>query len=461
LTLVLLVGALPVLGQLHAPPVAPGELARTGMTNIGEVLQTPPFGASYKATIDPSAGFAYFGASGPINPSILSKIDIRGPLPKLVDDGQPNPLKKGTVAMLGVEIDTSDPDPLKHFIYAGMSSGEVFKWAPGGPTESPRLIATLQRTSSTGVIICSAIDISSPDPIQHYAYFGVVGHPPVQPKVLRVRLSDFTDQGSETIDIRSIRYCDVDPIHHYAYFTDFGAQTKGAIAPHIAKLNLATFRDGGSSVATYSFESTDPVDGVARAGSDYPNFDQGLVIDPIHAVAYIGTYNGDQAPDHPKADTWPYNQAIVVRMKLGIGDDFPAHPVTVLNLRVGERNLAAAAIDLKHGNVYLGTDNCYPGHVYMIHVGDGTIPMEEVGRLDLNPGSLTTYPRDGDTIPGNKFELYGESYLRAAVIDVAHNAIYFGTDSVPGQVIKVGINGKLKPPKKKRSSVTGDRINSR
>src|SRR5580704_3465955 len=101
LWLVLLgVVSMPLLGQLHAPPVPPGELARTGMTNIGEVLQTPPFGASYKATIDPSAGFAYFGASGPIDPSILSKIDIRGPLPKLVSDGQPNPLKKGVVSML-------------------------------------------------------------------------------------------------------------------------------------------------------------------------------------------------------------------------------------------------------------------------------------------------------------------------------------------------------------------------
>ncbi len=428
-------------GPLHAPPVAPGELARTGMTNVGEVLELKPFGASYKAAIDPVAGFAYFGAAGPIDPSILAKIDLHGRIPKLVKDGAPNPISKGMVAMLGVEVDTSDPDPLKHFIYCGMASGQILKFAPGGAHETPRLISTLQSKSAAGTIMCSAIDLSSPDPNQHYVYFGINVRGTAR-KILRVRLSDFTDQGAETINIRSIRYCAIDPVHHYAYFTSFDNSTKVKEAPQISKVNLGTFHDGGGSVATYTLDSTEPSDGVARAGSDYPSFDQGFVIDPVHACGYIGTYNCDQAKDHPKADTWPYNQAMVARMQLGTGDNFPAHPVSVLNLRVGERDLAAAVIDLTHGNVYFGTDNCYPGHVYMIHVGDGTSPMEEVGRLDLQPGSLKQYPRDGDTVPGNPFELDGESYLRTAVIDEKHDAIYFGTDSEPGQVIKVGINGK-------------------
>ena len=79
----------------------------------------------------------------------------------------------------------------------------------------------------------------------------------------------------------------------------------------------------------------------------------------------------------------------------------------------------------------------------MIHVGDGTTPMKEVGRLDLNLGSVPAkdLPRDGVPVPGTVAQ-YGETYLRAGVLDEKHNAIYFGTDSAPGQVIKIGINGK-------------------
>ncbi|MDQ2948608.1 MAG: hypothetical protein M3Y27_22175 [Acidobacteriota bacterium] len=44
---------------------------------------------------------------------------------QLDQDGEANPIPKGMVAMLGVEVDTSDPDPLKHYIYPGMSTGQV------------------------------------------------------------------------------------------------------------------------------------------------------------------------------------------------------------------------------------------------------------------------------------------------------------------------------------------------
>ena len=91
-------------------------------------------------------------------------------------------------------------------------------------------------------------------------------------------------------------------------------------------------------------------------------------------------------------------------------------------------------------------DLTYPAHVYMIHVGDGTGPMTEVGRLDMNLGTATSYPPDGTSLPGNPADEYGEIFFRSAIIDTTHNAIYFGTDSRPGQVVKVGINGPTTPP---------------
>ncbi len=167
-----------------------------------------------------------------------------------------------------------------------------------------------------------------------------------------------------------------------------------------------------------------------------PGFDVGLTIDPVHQFAYMGSVGGTVNP----------NQSVIVRVNLGNGDAFPPHPISVLNLGVGEYLLTAAVMDVANGNVYFGTDLTYPAHVYMIHVGDGTGPMTEVGRLDMNLGTATSYPPDGTALPGNPADEYGEIFFRSAIIDTTHNAIYFGTDSRPGQVVKVGINGPTTPP---------------
>src|SRR5207248_10052829 len=76
----------------------------------------------------------------------------------------------------------------------------------------------------------------------------------------------------------------------------------------------------------------------------------------------------------------------------------------------------------------------------MIHVGEGTQPMTEVGRLDANLGWASSYPPDGQPLPGNPADQYGEIFFRSSILDAAHNAIYIGTDSRPGQVIKIAIN---------------------
>src|SRR6185437_2688783 len=113
-----------------------------------------------------------------------------------------------------------------------------------------------------------------------------------------------------------------------------------------------------------------------------------------------------------------------------------------IKLNVGERDLTTAAIDQINGNIYFGTDLTFPGHVYMIHVGDGTQPMTEIGRLDMKVGTAASYPPDGTgSIPNNSPEVGGEIFFRSSILDVAQNAIYIGTDSRPGQIIKVGING--------------------
>jgi hypothetical protein len=437
--LLVLTLAITGMGQIRAPQVPADEARKAGMTNIGSVLLPEPIGSQYYAAIDPTTGFGYFGSmhSGTI-PAVLSKIDLRGPLPKVVQDGLPSSMPKEVGRLTAVGVDYSDPDPLKHYVYVA-GWGQILKMAPGDATHAPQVVATLRPTSASGGFNMGLIDTSDPDPARHYAYFSVfVRNQPS--KVLRVRLSDFSDQGAVTLQIDNVRFGALDTVRHYAYFTNFSPPGHRA-PPQLCKVNLTTFRDGGTSVATYTMDRTTPGDGVGRVGFEYPAIDEGLVIDEKHGYAYIATYTMDP-PDSPKHDQWPFNQSMVIRVKLGQEDAFPPHPLEVLNLRVGERNLSAGVIDVAHGNVYFGTDNAYPGHVYMIHVGDGTTPMREVGRLDLNLGSmpLKDMPRDGVTV-GAIAALYGPVFLRSAILDAKRNAIYFGTDSGPGMVVKVGING--------------------
>jgi hypothetical protein len=396
-----------------------------GMRNVGEVLLPSGVNAQYNAAIDPTTGFGYFGTSAAAgNTQTLSLVNLHGPLPTLVTGDAAQNIPANVKGLLGIVIDTSDRDPSTHYLYAGTATGQILRMSPGDATHVPQVLATLSPTSATGAILCGVID-----PANHYAYFGVNG---AIPKVVRVNLATFTDAGAVPLNMSSVRSAGIDLVNGYAYFTNFTTNV-----PQIAKVNLQAF--DAAHTSTYSMDSTTPGDGIGRVGYDVPRFDEGLVIDPVHRFAYIGTYNCDNTYTTKNLSTWPYNQSIVVRVNLGSGDGFPAHPLTTLDLQPGERDLSAAVFDQANGNIYFGTDNTYPAHVYKIHVGDGTGPMTEIGRLDLNMGTLPAdqYPPDGVTHQASDATLYGEIYLRSAILDSANNSIYFGTDTTPGQVIKV------------------------
>jgi len=405
----------------------------TGMRNIGQVDLPTGVPAQYSGAIDQTTGFGYFGSASGANPGIVSKINLNGPLPTVVQDGLPNSVPLNVGHFNAIEIDTTAADATQHYLYVAGNSGHILKMSPGDATHDPQVAAQLAATSASGGILGGAIDTSNVDPTQRYAYFLVMETS--DSKLLRVRLSDFSDQGSETLNMGNARTCAIDTIHHYLYCTTYPSTT--VTVPQICKVNLATFTPGGSSTATCSMGSTTPGDGIAIAGYDNPGFDIGLSIDPVHQFAYLGSFNATS--DASKSQTYPYNQSIIVRVNLGNGDAFPAHPISVLKLGIGEQDLTASVIDLAHGNVYFGTDLTYPGHVYKIHVGDGTQPMTEIGRLDLNLGTAGSYPPDGTPggIPNNTPENGGEIYLRSAVFNATQNAIYFGTDGRPGQIIKV------------------------
>jgi hypothetical protein len=213
-------------------------------------------------------------------------------------------------------------------------------------------------------------------------------------------------------------------------------------APCLAKVNLATFSDGQTVNSVLNLGSTVPGHGIARAGFAVPLLGDEFVLDAVHNFAYLATYNACGSNVN-LVNLWPYNQAMVARIDLGSGDAFAAVPVSdLLNLRVGERDISCMNYDEADGDLLLGTDNDYPGHVYRVHVGDGGARMTELGAIALPFGSLRPIPLSGLTAtqPAT-VENYGESFLRSSFFDSVRGFAYFGTDSVPGQVIKIGVSG--------------------
>ena len=442
---------------------ATSAFGATGMINAGEVLLPVNVDAQYSAAIDPSTGYAYFGTSGADPVGYLSMINIQGATPALVSSASEG-IPAGVFGLLGVTIDTTSADPAQHYLYVGTASGQVLKMSPGTATTPPQVLASITPTSNGhGAIIHGLMDAS-----QHYAYF--IGSSSTAAKVLRVDLSNFTDAGTVLIPIgesaaagqmNGLRYGGIDTLNHYLYLTNTGVNAThnpdNPDSPEICKINLQTaFKNStgtsnpinGTDYSVLDLSSTTAGAGIARAGFNNPVFDEGIAIDAVNGYAYLGTYNCDNTNSPLNLSTWPYNQSLVARIALGapaIGAAFPANPVTgVLSLQVGERDLTIALLDAANGNIYFGTDNTYPAHVYMIHVGDGSAPMTEVGRLDLNPGTLNPYPptgyADGITHVNSNATQWGEIYLRAGVIDAAHHHLYYGSDSTPGQVTQVNIN---------------------
>src|SRR5207253_760209 len=60
------------------------------------------------------------------------------------------------------------------------------------------------------------------------------------------------------------------------------------------------------------------------------------------------------------------------------------------------------------------------------------------------PGT-TNYPGYGMRRVGTEYDFLGEEGIRSAVIDTVHGFAYFGTDTIPGRVIKIAFNGSGPP----------------
>ena len=87
------------------------------------------------------------------------------------------------------------------------------------------------------------------------------------------------------------------------------------------------------------------------------------------------------------------------------------------------------------------TDHTYPGKIYKVNLGAGATAPIELGPLTLM-GGTNANPADGNNVLNSPPTLYGEVFLQSAITDPASGYSYFGTDSAPGQVVKVALSEK-------------------
>jgi hypothetical protein len=376
-----------------------------GMRRLGKVVVNASASHLYCAVYDP-AGFVLVATSGAVNPGVIVKLDVRGDTPVEVGSAA---CPVGESGLIAGAIDSA-----AGYAYFGTlsSPGKLIKVALGAAGAPPTYLGSTPLAAGENGVFGLVIDTSSADPANHFLYVATVTNPGIVVKlapgagdVLPTRLGATTLAPGEDRPRRGV----IDPGAGYAYFATIGDPAV------IVKVALGA---GSAPPARVSALTLQPGEGLIGSA----------VIDTKAGYAYFGTYHPSQVP------------ARIVQVAIGAGAAPPTR-VGALALGPGERELSTGVGDPTAGFAYFGSDHTHPAKVYKVRLGDGDALPTEVGVLQLEPGSCGTacYPPDGGNITQADAWLYGEIYLQSSVIDPEAGFACFGTDTVPGQLVKVAL----------------------
>jgi|GEM_PF-3681223 len=362
------------------------------------------------ATIDTSAGFAYFGTQ--TEPGKIVKIALG------VGANPPSRVDVLTLDEMSFEWYPSSAvfDPENGFAYfrTGFILGQVIK---------VDVASTFTKVGNLTLGFEDDLQCAVIDPHSGFAYFGSYLAPG---NVRKIDLSDFTLDATLNLDPGNVNFtCAViDELQGYAYFGT------GTIPSRIVKVRLSDM----THINTVNIDSDD---GHIKTG----------VIDPEAGYAYFGT------------DTSP---GVIVKLQLGAGDA-NAQLIDSMLLSTGENNLQGAVIDTEDGYAYFGT-HTNPAKVVKIRLSDfsrlGAETLDtgenKIACCVIDPGEnyawfgLYRIPGrivkvslgEGDNLPTRLGTLTletGENYPISGVIDPEAGYAWFGTETTPGRVVKVAL----------------------
>ncbi len=391
---------------------APAKVVKIDLTNftrVGAITLASGENYLYSATIDPSAGFAYFGTY--TSPGIIVKIDLAS-------------FTRTAALTLGSGEDSLTSgviDPANGFAYFGTatSPGIVVKIGLAGFTE----VDALTLGGGEDYLYSGMIDTSN-----GFAYFGTNTTPGM---VVKIGLSGFTEAGAITLDSGedSLRTGVIDPAGGFAYFGTFTGSYQ--TPARVVKVDI----NPSNTFARVSGITLEYLPFISAAAADLTN-----------GYAYF------------VADTSPGK---IIKMDLRNGSR-----VATLTLDAGDDSPVSAVIDEARGFAYFGLANS-PGAIVKVDLSTFT----RVGKLALDPfeeynlktavidaSGATHYAYFGtyygnysrivkvdlDTFTESGFieTTHGvdETYLSSAVIDPAAGFAYFGTDTIPGNILRVNLS---------------------
>ncbi len=380
------------------------------------VLSNTNYQGLYGAAIDAANGYAYWvGRNGS-----LSKINLT------------TFTEESTIVGLGQSYGSfvDDPNGFGYF----ESGANIYKVKLGGPAVLPILEATLV---PGGNFYGGVIDKSNADPTKHYIYFIDGNKPATVYKYLLPSPSggDLDNKlptlvgsvllNSPNFPTTGFTYHGViDTGAGFAYFSGFNTN-------QIAKIAL---NGAGTPTEVGVITTTDPA---TTAYGFLPDID---ATGATH-YAYLGTYVPHVLADVVKINLTSFTEVSNATLNSGTGG---CNGPTAM-----EQMLSAGLGDSTSGYTVYGTDGVFPMKVFKIKNNAGNLaPTENAGAPLSLLGGTSVPPCDGnagvaDASPdGGLTYPYGEVFAQGSVIDNGAGYAYFGTDSGPGQIIKVAFSQK-------------------
>lgn len=296
--------------------------------------------------IDPSAGYAYFGTSATPGKVVKIALGAGASPPTYVGS---TTLLAGESGILGLLIDTTDPDPAKHYLYAATwsSPATIVKFAPGAGNALPVRLGALallagETRPRRGVI----------DPVNGYAYFASVDSASYFVKIALGAGSALpTRVGAAALaaDEGHVGSAVIDAANGYAYL---GTYDPATVPSKVVKVALGAgaappSRVGALTLGTGEFMLSsgvaDPVNGYAFFGSDL-----------THPAKVFKVRMG-------AGNTLP-TEAGVLQLQPGTCGTacYPPDLTTIASpdpVMYGELYLQSAGIDVARGIAWFGTDS--------------------------------------------------------------------------------------------------------
>src|SRR5574341_735188 len=154
--------------NVEAGQAPPGVAAAStgGMQRVGKLtLSDTKYSGLYCAVMDPVSGYAYFATANAINPGWVIKVDVKGALP----------VEVGATAVAAGEsnLDACAIDVAAGYAYFATpgSPSKVIKIALGAGNSPPVYVGSITLNSGENSVLGVVIDTRDPDPANHYLYF--------------------------------------------------------------------------------------------------------------------------------------------------------------------------------------------------------------------------------------------------------------------------------------------------